>query len=154
MNVKVATPLPDHCVTRSRVRVRFCETDLMGVVHHQNYITYFELSRIEYLRNRGLDYSSWVAMGIHLPVIETSVRYRRPAFLDDLLTIETRLAELTRVKVRFEYRVLRSGPSAELIAEGHTLLACVDDKRAPRRIPQEAQTVLLAPEHQVGDVQL
>lgn len=149
----MTTPLPDHCVTRSKVRVRFCDTDMMGVVHHSNYIVYFELARIEYLRKRGLDYSSWVKMGFHLPVIEVDVRYKKPAYLDDLLTVEARLTTLSRVKVKFDYRVLRDGAEGEqLLATGATLLACVGDDHAPCRMPREAEAVLLAEELRAGEI--
>jgi acyl-CoA thioester hydrolase len=138
------------------VRVRFGETDLMGIVHHGTYISYFEVGRVEYMRRRGLDYHSWTELGIHLPVVEAYVRYRRTARFDELLCIETRLSELTRVKVRFDYRLLREpegeaagiagDPDQQLVAEGHTLLACVDQHHIPRRIPAEAEAVLLGPE--------
>jgi acyl-CoA thioester hydrolase len=125
----------------------------MGVVHHQNYISYFELARIEYLRNRGLNYSSWFALGIHLPVIDVHVRYRRAAYLDDLLTVESRLSELGRVRVRFDYRVLRDKNGVEeLIAEGHTTLACVGNDHAPMRLPAEAVQVLLSRETQPSEI--
>ncbi len=147
--------LPAHCVTRSVVRVRFCDTDMMGVVHHSNYIKYFELARIEYLRRRGLNYVTWVNMGLHLPVIAVESRYRKPAFLDDLLTIETRLSTLTRVKVGFDYRVLRPEENGEQeIAVGSTLLACVGNDHLPLRMSKEAEQLLLSPELQDGEVHL
>ncbi len=127
----------------------------MGIVHHGTYISYFEVGRVEYMRRRGLDYHSWTELGIHLPVVEAYVRYRRTARFDELLCIETRLTELTRVKVRFDYRLLREpegdapsagSPDQQLVAEGHTLLACVDQHHIPRRIPAEAEAVLLGPE--------
>src|SRR5688572_16757813 len=110
--------LAPHCVSRHDVRVRFGETDLMGIVHHGTYISYFEVGRVEYMRRRGVDYHSWTELGIHLPVVEAYVRYRKSARFDELLSIETRLTELTRVKVRFGYRLLRPLPSGdeELIA--------------------------------------
>jgi acyl-CoA thioester hydrolase len=147
--------LPLHCVTRSTVRVRFCDTDMMGVVHHSNYIKYFELARIEYLRRRGLNYASWVKMGLHLPVIEVGTRYRKPAYLDDLLVIETRLTSLSRVKVGFEYRVLRdAGDGEQEIACGHSLLACVGDDHSPLRMSREAEQLLLSPELREGELHL
>jgi acyl-CoA thioester hydrolase len=125
----------------------------MGVVHHQNYISYFELARIEYLRNRGLNYSSWFALGIHLPVIDVYVRYRRAAYLDDLLTVESRLSELGRVRVRFDYRVFREKDGVEeLVAEGHTTLACVGNDHAPMRLPNEAVQVLLSREMRASEI--
>jgi acyl-CoA thioester hydrolase len=147
--------LPAHCVSRSTVRVRFCDTDMMGVVHHSNYIKYFELARIEYLRRRGLNYASWVKMGLHLPVIEVATRYRKPAYLDDLLVIETRLSSLTRVKVGFDYRVLREVDGGEQeIANGHTLLACVGDDHSPLRMSREAEQLLLSAEVREGELHL
>ena len=149
----VTRELPQHCLTRSKVRCRFCDTDQMGVVHHQNFIAYFELARIEYLRNRGLNYSSWIALGIHLPVIEVNVRYRKAAYLDDLLTVESRLTQLGRVKVRFDYRVFRdTDDHTEFIAEGYTLLACVGNDHLPMRIPREAEVVLLSKEMKASEV--
>lgn len=147
--------LPAHCVTRSVVRVRFCDTDMMGVVHHSNYIKYFELARIEYLRRRGLNYVTWVNMGLHLPVIALESRYRKPAFLDDLLVIETRLSTLTRVKVGFDYRVFRQTDEGETqIAVGSTLLACVGNDHSPLRMSKQAEQLLLSPELQAGEVHL
>ncbi len=147
--------VPEHCLSRYLVRVRFGETDLMGIVHHGTYISYFEVGRVEYMRRRGLDYHSWTELGIHLPVVEAYVRYRKTARFDELLCVETRLSELARVRVRFDYRLLRvheghetveTNGDAEVVAEGHTLLACVDRNHVPRRVPAEAESILLGPE--------
>lgn len=147
--------LPAHCVTRSIVRVRFCDTDMMGVVHHSNYIKYFELARIEYLRRRGLNYVTWVNMGLHLPVISVESRYKKPAYLDDLLTVESRLTTLTRVRVGFDYRVLRPiAGGEEEIAVGATMLACVGNDHAPLRMSKEAEQLLLSPELAEGELHL
>jgi len=152
--VLVKQAVPPHCISRYPVRVRFGETDLMGIVHHGTYISYFEVGRVEYMRRRGLDYHSWTELGIHLPVVEAYVRYRRTARFDELLCVETRLTELARVKVRFDYRLLREpegeeavvDPDDQVVAEGHTVLACVDQHHIPRRIPAEAEAVLTGPE--------
>jgi acyl-CoA thioester hydrolase len=120
----------------------------MGIVHHGTYISYFEVGRVEYMRRRGLNYTSWTEMGFHLPVVEAYVRYRRSVRFDELVVIETRLSELSRVKVRFDYRLLRGGENGEeeTLAEGYTLLACVDRDHVPRRLPAEAEAVLTGPE--------
>jgi len=120
----------------------------MGIVHHGTYISYFEVGRVEYMRRRGLNYTSWTEMGFHLPVVEAYVRYRRSVRFDELVVIETRLSELSRVKVRFDYRLLRptSETEDEILAEGYTLLACVDREHVPRRLPAEAEAVLTGPE--------
>jgi acyl-CoA thioester hydrolase len=134
---------PDHCVTRLGLRVRFFETDLMGIVHHATYLTYVEAGRVEYLRRRGADYRALMERGFHMPVVEALLRYRRTARFDDELVVEARLGALTRVTVRFDYTVLREG---HLIVEGHTLLACVDEAHKPRRIPADIVDLLRAPE--------
>src|SRR5262245_31880416 len=84
----VKLDIPVHCVSRYDLRVRFGETDLMGIVHHGTYISYFEVGRVEYMRRRGLDYHSWIELGIHLPVVEAYVRYRKSARFDELLCVE------------------------------------------------------------------
>ncbi len=126
----------------------------MGIVHHATYLSYFEAGRVEYLRRRGIEYLEWATRGVHLPVVEASVRYRKTARFDELLLVDTRLAELGRVKVRFDYRLLRTGSSGgeELVAEGSTLLACVNDAHAPTRIPQDVDAVLRGPEVRPRDV--
>lgn len=127
-------PPPGASVSRVSIRVRFAETDLMGIVHHANYLLYFEEARVEYLRRRGAVYTEWVAKGIHLPVVDTRVHYRRAAQFHEVLEIETWLGLVSRVAIRFDYRAMRG---TEVLAEGYTTLACVDDKRTARRIPAE-----------------
>lgn len=144
--MKATTDFPLHCVTRFDMRVRFFETDLMGIVHHANYLTYFEAGRVEYLRRRGTDYRALTERGFHMPVVEAHLDYRRPARFDDPLVVETRLGALTRVTVRFDYRVLRVGGGEELLAGGHTVLACVDETHRPRRIPEDVVAMLLTDE--------
>ena len=131
--------LPGHCLTRTSMRVRFFETDLMGIVHHAAYLTYVEAGRVDYLRARGADYRALVQSGFHMPVVEASLAYKRPAYFDDELVIETRLGVLSRVTVRFDYSVLRD---SELVAEVQTLLACVDETHKPRRIPADIVELL------------
>jgi acyl-CoA thioester hydrolase len=146
---------PEHCRTESLVRVRFCDTDMMGVVHHSNYIKYFELTRIEYLRRRGLNYASWTALGLHLPVIACSADFKTPAYLDDLLRVEARLAVLSRVKVGFDYTVRRMTDDGLIaIATGSTLLACVGNDHRPIRMSKEAEQLILSPEVYSGEINL
>lgn len=142
--------IPDHCHTQTLHRVCVAETDMMGIVHHANYVTLFERGRLEYLRRRGLPYKEMVERGYHMPVVELNLRYRKPAHFDDLLCVETRLGALSRVTVRFNYVVSRSQldpqQSAELLAEGHILLACVDDKGRARPLPEDVVPTLFLPE--------
>lgn len=128
-------------VTRTDVLVRFCETDLMGIVHHANYLAWFEVGRVAWLKERGFSYDTWVAAGLHLPVVEAKVRYRKAARFDDVLTIETEVGKVTRVTLLFVYRVLRGD---EVVAEGETLLACVDGAMRPQRLPTAITRALAA----------
>jgi acyl-CoA thioester hydrolase len=118
--------------SRCELRVRFFETDLMGIVHHATYLTYFESGRVDFLHKRGISYEAWAREGNHLPVVDAGLRYRKAARFDERLVVVSTCAEITRVTVRFTYRVERG---ADLLCEGHTLLACVGDTLAPRRIP-------------------
>jgi acyl-CoA thioester hydrolase len=111
----------------------------MGIVHHAQYLTYFEAGRVEWLRRRGVTYTTWTAADIHLPVVEATVRYKAPSRFDDVLSVETRLSELRWASLRYDYTVRRDG---QVLAEGSTRLACVDGKHALRRIPTDVLSVL------------
>lgn len=123
------------------MRVRFGETDLMGIVHHGSYVAYLEVARVEWLRRRGVAYASWAAQGVHLPVVDLSLRYRSPLRFDEELDVETTLGELRVASVRFDYRLVRPGDGT-LCAEGATRLACIDDKHVLRRFTPEMVEVL------------
>jgi acyl-CoA thioester hydrolase len=125
------------------VRVRFCETDLMGIVHHANYLLYFEAGRVEWLRRRGVTYADWASKGVHLPVVAADAHYTMPAKFDDLLEVETRLAELRTVSMRFSYRITCAGKK---IAEGTTRLGCIDANHKLLRIPESMRAVFLSGE--------
>ncbi len=125
------------------VRVRFCETDLMGIVHHASYLVYFEAGRVEWLRRRGFTYADWAARGVHLPVVEAQASYKSPSRFDDLLVVETTLTELRSVSMKFSYVIRRD---TTLIAEGFTRLGCIDEKHKLMRIPEPMREVLLAGE--------
>jgi acyl-CoA thioester hydrolase len=114
------------------VRVRYAETDRMGLLHHANYFVYFELARTEMLRSRGISYKDVEDSGHFLVIIDLGCKFRKPAYYDDLLTIRTTVARVTHVKIVHEYQVLRDG---ELLAEGHSTLACVDREGKPQALP-------------------
>jgi acyl-CoA thioester hydrolase len=139
---------PEAASSRSEVRVRFCDTDLMGIVHHANYLAYFEMGRVEWLRRRGVTYADWTQRGLHLPVVDADVRYRAPARFDDALVVEARLVELRAASLRFEYRLERN---TELLAQGSTRLACIGSDQRPQRFPPEVLKVLVSPETEPGD---
>jgi len=128
----------------TRVAVRYHETDQMHVVHHSQYVNYFELGRTEMMRASGLDYAGMERRGVLLAVVEVGLRYLRPARFGDELAIETSITSVERVRVRFDYSVRRAGADGELLCRGHTLLACVDRELAPRRLPDADRECMLA----------
>jgi acyl-CoA thioester hydrolase len=115
------------------IRVRYAETDRMGLLHHANYLVYFEQARIDLLRQQGLTYRDIEDQGFLLVLTKVEVKYRRPGYFDDLLTIRTTVERTTAVRIDHRYEVLR-GP--ELIAEGATTLACVDREGRPQALPE------------------
>jgi acyl-CoA thioester hydrolase len=125
------------------LRVRFCETDLMGIVHHGSYLVYFEAGRVEWLRRRGVTYADWASRGVHLPVVEAHVGYKTPSRFDELLVVETTLTELRAVSMKFSYTIRRG---ETVIADGYTRLGCIDGSHKLLRIPDSMRDVLLAGE--------
>jgi acyl-CoA thioester hydrolase len=134
---------PSRTRTVTELRVRFCDTDLMGIVHHANYFAFFEAGRVEWLRKRGVTYATWAARGTHLPVVEANVKYRAAARFDDVLAIETRLSEVRAASLRFDYRIHRG---ETFIAEGSTRLACIDEAHTIRRFTGDMLAVLASAE--------
>ncbi len=125
---------------KTSVRVRYGEVDRMGVVYHGHYLVYFELGRTALLRACGVTYRDVEDAGTLLVVVDTRVKYERPARYDDLLTVKTRLVEVRRVRLRFEYELSR-GP--ERLASGYTVLASTGADGRPKRLPPELGTSLL-----------
>jgi acyl-CoA thioester hydrolase len=118
------------------VRVRYAETDQMGVAWHGEYLAWFEVGRTDLLRGCGCSYRELEAQGLRLPVIEVQARYLRPARYDDVLEIRTRVTELRKVRVTFDYEVRRDGEEGPL-ATGSTSHAALDREGRPCRIPDE-----------------
>jgi acyl-CoA thioester hydrolase len=114
-------------------RVRYQETDAMGVVHHSNYFTWFEMGRTEMLRASGGSYRKMEEDGHFLVIYKAECKYSKPARYDDLLRLRTTLVRITAAKIEHQYEVFRA---AELLARGHTVLACVDRQGQPQRIPE------------------
>jgi acyl-CoA thioester hydrolase len=136
---------PAAALSVVRIRVRFGETDLMGIVHHASYVSYMEVGRIEWLRRRGVAYADWAAHGVHLPVVDLSVKYKAPARFDDELDVHVALAEIGAASVRFEYRLVRAADGT-VCTEGSTRLACIDGQMTLRRITPEVAAFLAQPE--------
>jgi acyl-CoA thioester hydrolase len=108
---------------RTSLRVRYKDTDCMKVVYYGNYLTYFEVGRVEFLRQHGLPMAE-VDRRVHMPVVEATVRYVRPARLDDLLDVSCWISERRRASFRFAYEIRNE--TDEVVATGTTLHACWD----------------------------
>ena len=130
-------------VQRATVRVRYAETDKMGVVYYANYFVWFEVGRTDWLRQSGWTYREMEAAGVSLPVIEAHCEYSQPARYDDEIAIDARAVLLSGVRLRFEYR-LRRTTDGTVLAEGHTVHAAVDQLGRPCRLP-DAVRRLVAP---------
>ena len=100
-------------------RVRYGETDKMGVAYHGIYLNWFEMGRTEYCRQSGKSYLEWENQGVMLPVVEAHCRYKSPVFYDDEIEIETTITNLSRVSVEFTCRIFRKA-TGKLAAEGYT----------------------------------
>jgi acyl-CoA thioester hydrolase len=116
-------------VAEHTIRVGYVDTDRAQVVHHGTYLRYLEAGRVEYLRQRNVDYKRF-EQELHyaLPVVEARVRYRLPALFDDLIVVKTWIAEVTRAKIRFDSHILRGGD--ELLTTAEITLCCI-------RVPEQ-----------------
>jgi acyl-CoA thioester hydrolase len=125
----------------AQIRVRYVETDQMGVVHHAAYLSWLEVARTEYLRGRGISYRELEALGIRLPVLDLEVTYHRPALYDDFVDVTAELISATPVRFTFRYTVRRPSDGA-LLCEALTEHAAVDPRGRPRRMPPELFSLL------------
>ena len=130
-------PVPSSRVANTRVRVRYAETDKMGVVYYANYLVWFEVARCEWFRETGFTYQGLEAAGTVLPVVEAHCEYERPARYDDEIVIRTRAQLLSPVRLRFDYELCRAG--GERLAAGYTVHAAVDPDGRIRRFPAEVR---------------
>jgi acyl-CoA thioester hydrolase len=124
----------------SRVRVRYAETDQMGVVYYANYLVWFEVARTDLLRQAGWTYREMEADGFALPVVEAHCSYRRSARYDDEIDLMASGTLLSPVRVRFDYQVVRAADHA-VLAEGHTIHASLDPEGRPRRLPERVARI-------------
>jgi acyl-CoA thioester hydrolase len=132
------------------IRVRYAETDTMGVVYYAHYLTYFEVGRVEFLRQHGWPMAE-VDRRVHLPVVEAAVRYVRPARLDDLLRVETWIGERKRASFVFRYEMSRA-ETGEIVATGETRHACWHPgTRKAIAIPEWLDPLLSIPAEESND---
>ena len=124
----------------SSLRVRYAETDKMGVVYYANYLVWFEVARADLLRSLGWSYREMEIAGISLPVIEAHCHYRRPARYDDEIEVKTEGRMLSPVRMEFEYQVVRA-EDGTIAAEGKTVHAALDASGKPCRLPARVREV-------------
>jgi acyl-CoA thioester hydrolase len=138
------------------LRVRYAETDKMGVVYHANYLIWFEIGRTEYCRARGFSYRDMEeSENAFLVVVESYCRYKAPAYYDDILVVRTHITELRRRSLRFGYEIIRE-PDGTVIAEGETGHVVTDENGRVRSMPQGFAELLLSnpvePEEAEGEL--
>ncbi|MHC5310418.1 acyl-CoA thioesterase [Myroides sp. LJL116] len=125
----------------TKVRVRYAETDKMGVVYHGNYAQYFEIGRVEWLRNLGISYNQMEKDGVMLPVVSLSMNYKRPATYDDVLSIRTILKSCSGVKIEFDYEIFNQ--DGNLLTTANSILVFVDANTSrPISVPDFIQQKL------------
>lgn len=134
-------PAANPRIVETTLRVRYAETDAMGVVHHANYFVWFEAGRTEYTRAAGLPYREVEAAGVRLVVIEAHCHFHRPARYDDLVVVRTSVREIGKATLTFAYDVVARGDGTRL-ADGHTVHAAIDPDGRVRRIPEAVRTAL------------
>ena len=135
---KAAVNFPQRTTIASctiTIQPRYSETDQGGVVHHSVYPVYFEMGRTELLRANGLAYKDLEAAGVFFVIAELRIKYRRPAFYDEKLNLETVCTNVTASKVEHSYKLIRPA-TGELLAEAESVLACVDNQGKIRRMPE------------------
>ena len=127
----------------TEIRVRYAETDKMGIVHHANYLIWFELGRSEFCRARGFSYLEMEEKDNALMVVaESYCRYKSSAFYEDVLTIRTKIAEIKSRKIQFVYEVFRASDQM-LLAVGETLHLVTDENKKVRTLPESYKEKLL-----------
>ncbi|MGE4578965.1 MAG: acyl-CoA thioesterase [Desulfuromonadales bacterium] len=121
--------------TTCRLTVRYAETDAQGIVHHSNYLVWFEEGRSDFLRQRGLNYTDFEKSGYFIVVAEAQVKYKAPAYYEDEITIETTLDRFKGKVLEFSYRALNQ--EGRLLAEGRTVHVVIGQDRRPVALPPE-----------------
>ncbi len=127
-------------IHHTTIRVLYGDTDAAGVVYNANYLRYFEYARNELMRDWVCTYKEIEARGLILPVTECFTRYKSPAFYDDLLTIETAIAELRKFSCKFTYKIIRESPDhpkPTLLVKGYTIHAAITGEGKLTRLPED-----------------
>lgn len=124
-----------------KIRVEYHHTDQMGVVHHSNYVKFFEAARTEWLRAIGLTYAEMERRGVMMPIVEVNVKYKHPALYDELITVRAIVDEMPMARMTFRYEI--TGEDGREVATGSTTLGFIDrETRRPQRAPKWLMEVL------------
>lgn len=119
----------------TKIRVEYHHTDQMGIVHHSNYVKFFEVARTEWLRAMGITYAEMERRGVMMPIVDVAVKYRNPALYDELISVTAFVDEAPKARMTFRYEV--RGEDGREIATGSTTLGFIDSQtRRPQRAPQ------------------
>jgi acyl-CoA thioester hydrolase len=122
-------------ITETILQVQYYETDKMGVVHHSNYIRYYETARTDFIKSLGVSYRQLEESGTAMPIVNISIKYIQPAAYDDILTVKTTLKELPTSRITFYYEMYNQ--AGKLINEGYTILAFLNQEtQRPSRVPE------------------
>ena len=132
MTQALPVPAPGTVFGDIEIRVRYAETDRMGLLHHANYLVYFEQGRIELLRSMGRTYKDVEDEGYLLVLARIEEKYKRPARYDDVLTLRTIVERTTGVRIEHRYELYCQG---KILAEGSSTLACIDREGNPQALP-------------------
>lgn len=124
----------------TKIRIRYKDTDCMGVVYYGNYLTFFEVGRAEFMRDQGFPYSNLEADGYNLVVTEAAAKYHANVGYDSLVTVRTKITGLKLVRIRFEYEIIDE--DRVLLVSGHTVHACMNSIPKPVKIPPELRKVI------------
>lgn len=134
-------PTHRHAVSETKVRVRYAETDQMGVVYHSNHFIYFEVGRVELLRQLGFAYKEMeIQDECHIAVVDARCRYKAPVLYDDEVLVRTHLKNVREKMIHFGYELLRA-ETGELLAEGETTHIVADAQMKPRALPEKYMKV-------------
>lgn len=124
-----------------KLRVEYHHTDQMGIVHHSNYVKFFEAARTEWLRAAGLTYAEMERRGVMMPIVDVNIRYKQPAYYDELIAITVTVEELPMARMTFHYDI--KGEDGRDVAHGSTTLGFIDSiTRRPQRAPKWLMEVL------------
>ena len=136
----MSRPKPKGRVSETTLRVRYAETDAMGIVHHSRYIPWFEVGRVNFLREIGFPYNQIEEMGFLFVIVELGARYHLPAHFDDIVIVRTWLDRAYSRGMRLEYQIVNE--AGETLVTGFTKLICTDKQGQPKRLPEKLVVLL------------